>query len=76
MSKTILIYISIKLGVIKKIHIGVEFSPEEIATYATLFKEFCDVFSLSCKQFPGIVPCIVIHEIKTYPKSKLVKQNI
>ena len=42
--------------------------------YIELFKEFCDVFSWSYEEMPGIDPRIVEHEIKTYPNSKLVRQ--
>ena len=44
-SATIPINISVKPDVVENIHIGAKFSPEEIAIYTSLFKEFCDIFS-------------------------------
>ena len=44
-SATIPINISAKPNVVENVHIGVNCSPEEIAIYTALFKEFCDVFS-------------------------------
>ena len=41
---TIPINISANPNVVENVHIGANFSPEEIAIYTTLFKEFCDVF--------------------------------
>ena len=38
-------------------------SPEEIATYTTVFKEFHNVFSKYYEQMLGIDPYIVYHEI-------------
>ena len=51
-------------------------SPEEIAIYTTLFKEFHDMFSWSCEEIPGIDPSIVKHEIQTYHDAKPVQQKI
>jgi hypothetical protein len=67
-SKTISIDISVKPGITKHIQIGADFSPEEIECYTALFKEFCDIFSWSYEEIPGIDPWIVVHEIKTYPE--------
>lgn len=58
------INISIKLGIIKNTMIGANCSPQDVKTYTTLFKEFCEVFSLSYKEILGIEPQIVKHEIK------------
>ena len=44
-STAIPINISANQNVVEKVHIGENFSPEEIAIYTALFKEFCDVFS-------------------------------
>jgi hypothetical protein len=46
-SPTIPLNISIKPGIVENLHIGASCSPEEIITYKSLFKEFCDVFSWS-----------------------------
>ena len=45
-SATIPINISTKPDVMENVYIGASSSPEEIATYPSLFKEFCDVFLL------------------------------
>ena len=62
-STTIPINIFVNLDVVENIHIGAKCSPEEIAIYTALFKEFCDVFSWSYEEMPGIDPSIVEHEI-------------
>ena len=49
--------------VIENVHIGANFSPEEIAIYTTLFKEFHDVFSWSYEDMQGIDPLIIEHGI-------------
>ena len=59
---------------IENVYIGVECSHAEILEYTELFKEFRDIFSWSYNEIPGIDPCIVEHEIKTYPNAKLVRQ--
>jgi hypothetical protein len=73
---TIPIDISVKLGIVENIHIGASCSPDEIQTYTTLFKEFCDIFAWSYEEIPGIDLNIIIHEIKTYPEAKLVQQKL
>ena len=62
-STTIPINISVKPDVRENIYIGANCSPEEIAIYTALFKEFRDVFSWSYEEIPGIDPSIVEHEI-------------
>ena len=62
-SATIPINISINPNVVENIYIGVNCSPEEIAIYTALFKEFRDVFSWSYEEMPGTDPLIVEHEI-------------
>ena len=57
-------------------HISANCSLEEIAIYTTLFKGFCDVFSWSYEEMPGIDPSIVEHEIQTYPDAKPVRQKL
>jgi hypothetical protein len=73
-SPTIPIDISIKPGIIENVHIGASCSPDEIVTYTSLFKEFRDIFTWSYKEMSSIDPEIVIHEIKTYPETKPVRQ--
>jgi hypothetical protein len=63
-------------GIVENVFIGVDFSLEEIQTYTELFKEFCDVFSLSYEEMPGIDLEIVEHEIMTYHDAKPVQQNL
>jgi hypothetical protein len=46
-SPTIPLDISIKPGIVENVHIGASCSPDEILTYKSLFKEFCDVFAWS-----------------------------
>jgi hypothetical protein len=73
-SPTIPIDISVKLGIIENVHIGASCSPDEIVTYTSLFKEFRDIFAWSYEEMSGIDPSIVVHEIKTYPGAKPVRQ--
>jgi hypothetical protein len=75
-SSTIVIDISIKEGVMENINLGANFSPEEVVSYTALFKEFCDVFTWSYKEIPGIDPSIIVHEIKTYLGVKHVRQKL
>ena len=60
-------------GKVENVYIGVDCSPDEIKEYTELFKEFCDIFSWSYKEIPGIDPRIVEHEIKTYLNAKPVR---
>ena len=64
-SRTIPIDISVKPGIIENIHIGASSTDDEIQTYKALFQEFCELFSWSYEEIPGIDPSIVVHEIKT-----------
>jgi hypothetical protein len=59
-------------GVVENIFIRPDFSPKDIQIYTNLFKEFCNVFSWSYEEMPGIDPRIVEHEIMTYPDVKPV----
>jgi hypothetical protein len=52
-SPTIPLDISIKPGIVKNVHIGASCSPDEIVTYKSLFKEFCDVFTWSYEEMSG-----------------------
>jgi flagellar motor switch protein FliM len=60
----------------ENVFVGADFSPKEIQIYTDLFKEFCDIFSWSYKEIPGIDPRIVEHEITTYPNAKSVQQKL
>jgi hypothetical protein len=73
-SPTIPIDNSMKPGIVEDVHIGASCSPNEIITYTSLFKEFRDIFAWSYEEMPGIDPSIVVHEIKTYPRAKPVRQ--
>jgi hypothetical protein len=75
-SPTIPLDISIKPGIVENVHIGASCSPDEIVTYTSIFKEFCDIFAWSCEEMSGINLEIVIHEIKTYPDAKPVRQRL
>ena len=70
LSPTIPINISHDPDKVENVYIGVDYSPDEIKEYTELFKEFCDIFSWSYDDMPGIDPHIVEHEIKTYPDAK------
>ena len=72
-SITIPINIFANPNIVENVYIAANFSPEEIAIYTTLFKEFSDMFSWSYEKMPGIDPSIVEHEIRTYPDAKLVR---
>jgi hypothetical protein len=63
-------------GIVENVFVGADCSPEEIRIYTELFKEFCDVFSWSYEEMPGIDPRIVEHEIMTYPDAKPVRQKL
>jgi hypothetical protein len=65
-----------KPGIIENVHIGALCSPDEIVTYTSLFKEFRDIFTWTYKEMSGIDPSIVVHEIKTYPGAKPVRQRL
>ena len=73
-SRTIPIDISVKPGIIENIHIGACCTEDEIQTYKSLFQEFRDVFAWSYEEMPGIDLSIVVHEIKTYPDAKPIRQ--
>lgn len=73
---TMPIDISIKTGIVEKIHIGVSCSPYEIRIYTDLFKEFCNVFAWSYEKILGIDIVIVVHEIPTYPDAKPIHKRL
>ena len=60
---TIPINIFVNPNIVENIHIGTNFSPEDIAIYTALFKEFHDVFAWSYEEMLGIDPSIVEHKI-------------
>ena len=68
--------ISAKPDVIEHVHVGQNYSTDEFEAYKELFKEFHDIFSWSYEEMLGIDPSIMVHEIKTYPMAKPVRQKI
>jgi hypothetical protein len=68
--------ISTKPGVVKNVHIRASCSTDEVVTYKSLFQKFRDVFTWSYEEMPGIDPDIVVHEIKTYPGAKPIRQRL
>jgi len=75
-SQIIPIDISVKPGIIENIHIGASCTDDEIQIYKALFQEFRDMFAWSYEEMPGIDPAIVVHEIKTYPDAKPIRQRL
>ena len=75
-SPTIPINISCDPGKVENVYIGAECSHAKIQEYTELFKEFCDIFTWSYDEIPGIDPRIVEHGIKTYPNAKPVRQHL
>eukprot|EP00253_Pinus_taeda_P028434 PITA_28434 len=75
-SRTVPIDISVKPGIVENIHIGASCKDTEFNTYKALFQEFCDVFAWSYEEMPGIDPSIIVHEIKTYPDAKPIRQRL
>ena len=71
-STTIVIDILIKEGVVEKINLGANCTPDEVASYTALFKEFRDVFTWSYEEMLGIDPSIIVLKIKTYLGAKPV----
>ena len=74
--ENISIDISTKPGVVENIHVGVSCSSSELKTYRSLFREFCDVFSWSYEEMPGIDTSIVEHTINMYLDDKSVRQHL
>ena len=70
------INISVTSRTIKHVHIGKNYSIDETEEYKALFKEFQDIFSWSYEEIPGIDSSIVVHEIKTCPTARLVRQKL
>ena len=53
--KTLLVDISMKLGIFVNIFIGQNSSPKEVQTYTALFKEFRDVFAWTYEEMLGLI---------------------
>jgi hypothetical protein len=75
-STTIVIDILIKEGIVENINLGANYTPKEVVSYTAMFKEFHDVFAWSYEEILGIDPSIVVHEIKTYPGEKPIRQKL
>ena len=71
-----LIDISAKPDTIEHVHVGQNCLVDESEAYKALFKEFHDIFSWSYEEMSGIDPSTVVHEIKTYPLAKPVRQKL
>jgi len=65
-----------KSDIVENIQLGQNCLPDEIKTYMTLFVEFCNVFAWGYEEIPGIDPSIIVHEIKTSPRVKPIRQKI
>ena len=74
-SPTIKIDISDKPGVEENITLGAQCTLEEIEAYTKLFKEFCDIFTWSYSEMPGLDPAIVEHHIDTWPDANCRNLN-
>jgi hypothetical protein len=61
---------------VENVHLVVNCSPEEMASYTTLFQEFCNLFAWSYKEMPKIDPLTIVNEIQTYPGVKPIRQKI
>jgi hypothetical protein len=75
-SSMIVFDISIKEGVVENMNLGANCLPKEVISYNALFKEFCDVFTWSYEEMPGIDPLIVVHELKNYPSIKPIRKKL
>ena len=75
-TKRNLIDISVKPRTTKHVHVGQNWSMEETENFRALFKELCDIFSWTYKEIPGINPSIFIHDIKTYPIARSIRQKL
>ena len=68
--------ISGKPGIMEHIQLNQSCILEDINAYMALFKEFYNVFIWSYEEIPGIDSSIIVHEIKTYPDAKTVRQKL
>ena len=55
--------------------LGASFSPEEVDAYTALFQEFCDIFTWSYIEMPGLDPSIMEHHIDTWPNVAPIYQQ-
>ena len=65
-SPTIKINISTNPKVVEEIMLGAYCSLEEVDAYNALVQEFCDIFTWSYNEMPGLNPSIVEHHIDTW----------
>ena len=65
-SPTIKFNISTNLEIVEEIMLGASCSPEEVPAYKALFPEFCDIFSWSYTEIPGLDPSIMEHHTDTW----------
>lgn len=75
-SNIMLIDILVKTSIVENIQTRVDCSPEEIASFTCLFKEYHDVFAWSYEEIPGIYPSIIEHELKVYENLRPVQQRL
>lgn len=66
LSKTFLIYIYVKTGIMDNIQVGVDCNLEEIVSFSYPFKDFRDVFPWYYEEMHGIDPSIFKHEINKF----------
>ena len=74
-SPTIKVNISTTPRVVEDITLGTSCSPEEVASYKSLFQEFHEIFAWSYIEMPRIDPSIIEHHIDTWPDVVPVHQN-
>ena len=75
-STTVPLDISVKPRIFENIHIGASCMTDEIQAYKALFQEFRNIFTWSYEEMPGIDPSIFVHEIKTHPDAKPIRQRL
>ena len=75
-TNTTQIDILVKPKTVEHVHVGQNWSTEETESYKDLFKEFRDIFAWTYEEMPKIDSSIVVHEIRTYPTAKPVRQNL
>ena len=63
-SKTLVIDISIMIGIMENTQIGANHNPKEIVSFTYPFRDFCDVFPWFYEEMHDIDPPIFIHKIK------------
>ena len=65
-SPVIKIDIAASGGTPELITLGASCTEQEVEEYKALFKEFCDVFSWSYTEMPGLDPAIIENHIDTW----------